>query len=40
MIMKNSTERSISTWVRRNRGLMTIYSIGFIVVLLQLRSIL
>ncbi len=38
--MKTSTKKSISTWVSRNRGLMTIYSIGFIVVLLQLRSIL
>ena len=38
--MKTSVKKSFSVWMRRNSGLMAIYSIGFIVILLQLRSIL
>lgn len=38
--MKTSAKKTFSAWILRNSGLMAIYSIGFIVILLQLRSIL
>ncbi len=38
--MKTAPKNSATNWIRRNSGLLAIYSIGFIVVLLQLRSII
>ena len=38
--MKRSAKSPIATWIRHNMSLIGIYSIGFIVVILQLRSIL
>lgn len=38
--MKISVNRTYRFWFRRNRGLIAIYSIGAVVILLQLRSIL
>ncbi|GEM_PF-2594461 len=38
--MKTFAKKTFTAWMRRNSGLMAIYSIGIIVILLQLRSIL